>query len=123
MKYFLVTTQADEAPFVRAGLEDMRDIGASFTEHDHHPALPGDRLKAGDVLYGFCHGKFGRDSYRDKTVEHIGRNYVVVRTSDGYTTTYDGAPQDLEQYRVKPCWQCEQPLATPDSKCENGCDG
>ena len=39
-------------------------------------ALP--RLRVGDVLYGFCHGTFGRDSYGEKTVIAIGPDWVLV---------------------------------------------
>lgn len=36
------------------------------------------RIEIGDVLEGFCDGWFGRDSYDDKTVVHVGADYVVV---------------------------------------------
>ena len=36
----------------------------------------------GDILYGFCQGFFGRDSYGEKTIEAIGRDWVVVREDD-----------------------------------------
>lgn len=35
-------------------------------------------LKVGDLLYGFCEGAFGRDSYGDKTIDGIGKNWVVA---------------------------------------------
>lgn len=44
--------------------------------------LPIDRggpLEVGDVLYGYCEGAFGRDSYGDKTVEAVGPDWVVAR--------------------------------------------
>lgn len=34
----------------------------------------------GTVLYGFCEGRFGRDSYSDKRIEAIGVDWIVVRT-------------------------------------------
>lgn len=30
-------------------------------------------IAVGDTLYGFCHGVFGRDSYGDKCVLHVGK--------------------------------------------------
>lgn len=38
-----------------------------------------DPLRVGDVLYGYCGGFFGRDSYGDKRVEAIGADWVIVR--------------------------------------------
>ena len=40
-------------------------------------------LRIGDVLYGYCGGWFGRDSYAPKRVEAIGVDWVVVRGDDG----------------------------------------
>jgi hypothetical protein len=57
-------------------------------------------LRVGDVLYGFCGGAFGRDSYTDKRVEAIGADWVVVRNSDGGAEFTDvAAPEELCQYR------------------------
>ena len=36
-------------------------------------------LKVGDVLYGYCNGYFGRDSYLDKRVEAVGPDWIVAR--------------------------------------------
>ncbi len=36
-------------------------------------------LRVGDVLYGYCGGWFGSDSYEDKRVEAIGMDWVVAR--------------------------------------------
>lgn len=58
-------------------------------------------LRVGDILYGFCGGSFGRDSYEDKRVEAIGADWVVVR-EDGYPPSplmYAGNPEDLTEYR------------------------
>jgi len=37
-------------------------------------------LAVGTVLYGFCGGAFGRDSYDDKRVEAVGVDWVVARS-------------------------------------------
>lgn len=37
----------------------------------------------GVVLYGFCNGYFGRDSYDDKLIVGIGSDWVVVSYDDG----------------------------------------
>ena len=36
----------------------------------------------GTVLYGYCEGYFGRDSYADKRIEAFGADWIVVRESD-----------------------------------------
>lgn len=41
-------------------------------------------IKPGMVLYGFCGGLFGRDSYGEKTVQEVTREHLVV-IEDGYT--------------------------------------
>jgi hypothetical protein len=33
----------------------------------------------GTTLYGFCGGKFGRDSYGSKDIEAVGKDWIVVR--------------------------------------------
>ena len=40
-------------------------------------------IRVGTVLYGYCNGFFGRDSYGDKRVESIGADWVVVREENG----------------------------------------
>lgn len=36
-------------------------------------------IGVGTVLYGFCGGYFGKDSYGEKIIEAIGEDWVVVR--------------------------------------------
>lgn len=61
----------------------------------------------GDTLYGFCHGAFGRDSYGDKVVIAVGRDWVLVRErtyavpGDGLVHVYQGDPADLEDYLIE----------------------
>lgn len=59
-------------------------------------------LRIGDVLYGFCAGYFGRDSYDDKRVEAIGSDWVVVRNDSGGVEMYDGDPETLREFRTNP---------------------
>lgn len=62
-------------------------------------------LRVGDPIYGFCGGKFGRDHFHDCRVEAIGADWVVVRPVDSLHDGlgfYEGKPEDLCQYRVKP---------------------
>lgn len=33
----------------------------------------------GTIIYGFCGGWFGRESYQDKRIEAIGADWVVAR--------------------------------------------
>lgn len=46
-------------------------------------ANPRVRLLPGDILYGFCAGWFGRDSYEMKHVEAVGADWVVARDDTG----------------------------------------
>ncbi len=56
-------------------------------------------LRVGTLLYGFCGGCFGRDSYDNKRVEAIGVDWVIAREIDsGQVVTYEGSPEDLERY-------------------------
>ena len=41
----------------------------------------------GQILYGFCNGYFGRDSYGEKRIEGIGVDWIVARDEDGYPQT------------------------------------
>jgi hypothetical protein len=62
-------------------------------------------LRVGDVLYGFCGGYFGRDSYNDKRVEAVGADWVVAREDryrDSGVVFYGGDPELLTEYRTKP---------------------
>ena len=53
-------------------------------------------LRIGQVLFGFCGGYFGRDSYNNKRVEALGADWVVVRDmEDGTVQFHGGAPEDL----------------------------
>ena len=57
-------------------------------------------LRVGDLLYGFCGGSFGRDSYSNKRVEAIGSDWVVAREVDsGDVLWYYGSPEDLVRYK------------------------
>ena len=60
------------------------------------------QLRVGQIVYGFCNGKFGRDSYEDKRVESIGADWVVLRDADDYVWLYHGVPEDLLEYTTKP---------------------
>lgn len=61
-------------------------------------------LRVGDVLYGFCNGYFGRDSYCDKRVEAIGADWVVARATSEFDVIqlhfYEGEPDFLCRYRT-----------------------
>lgn len=68
----------------------------------------GDRqrgLTIGDKLHGFCHGLFGRDSYGEKTVIAMGRDWVLL-SEPGWAGNrqvrvlhaYDGDPDELLEY-------------------------
>jgi len=49
-------------------------------------------LLVGQVLYGFCGGTFGRDSYSDKRIEAVGADWVVVRESSSQQPNFASGP-------------------------------
>ena len=59
-------------------------------------------IRVGDLLYGFCGGYFGQDSYDDKRVEAVGAGWIVARDWSGHVWLYEGVPEDLERYKQKP---------------------
>lgn len=63
-------------------------------------------LPVGAMLYGYCNGFFGRDSYCNKRVEAVGADWLVVRDADGdaqfcYFTEEPSAAM-LESWKTKP---------------------
>ena len=58
----------------------------------------GKSLPRGVILYGFCGGHFGRDSYDDKIVEEVGVDWVVARGEDGIPVFAHCDPAELVQY-------------------------
>lgn len=58
-------------------------------------------LEVGDQLLGFCGGCFGRDSYHDKIIEALGRDWVIARDEEGYIHTFVGDLSELIEYRGK----------------------
>src|SRR5579872_1348239 len=61
-------------------------------------------LRVGQVVYGYCGGRFGRDSYSDKRVEAIGADWVVCRTTGGNEepVLFCGDPESLLAYTTAP---------------------
>lgn len=56
-------------------------------------------MRIGTMLYGFCGGCFGRDSYEDKRVEAVGVDWVIARgVNSGKPVEYFGSPDDLQEY-------------------------
>lgn len=80
---------------------------------NHRPYRP---LRAGDKLYGFCGGAFGRDSFGEKTVEAIGRDWVVCREGESLLL-FSGVPRSLAEYRTPEgkCCRCGQNPAARDA--------
>lgn len=54
-------------------------------------------MKIGDTLHGYCGGLFG-DSYGDKTIEAVGRDWVVVRSERGVPGFFGGDLSELKEY-------------------------
>jgi hypothetical protein len=55
-------------------------------------------VRIGTLLYGYCGGRFGRDSYDRKRVEALGVDWVVARNEDGFPLFADCRPEELEKY-------------------------
>ena len=58
-------------------------------------------LKIGQMIYGYCGGIFGREfnAYKDKRVEAIGVDWVVLRDEGGNIHFAEGDEvQQLEKY-------------------------
>ena len=66
------------------------------------------QLQVGQILYGYCGGFFGRDSFEDKRIEAIGYDWVVVRDVSGsspdFCCTPDGTniSESLWEYTKEP---------------------
>jgi len=43
-------------------------------------------FKAGDTIYGYCGGAFGRDDYDTKVCVKVTPNYAVFENSGGFAT-------------------------------------
>lgn len=58
-----------------------------------------DPVRVGTVLYGYCGGFFGRDSYEDKRVEALGADWVVARELETGVPVFTVAdPDQLSEY-------------------------
>lgn len=59
-------------------------------------------VRVGTVLYGFCSGHFGRNSYDDKRVEAIGADWVVARNMLSNWPEYAVCDvEELEEYTTR----------------------
>lgn len=76
-----------------------------------------DVVRPGLLLYGYCGGHFGRDSYDTKRVEAVGADWVVVRTESGTLGFYSGRPEDLLEFAVPRCAGCCGLLPAEGSSC------
>ena len=54
-------------------------------------------LKVGDILYGYCGGWFGRDSFEDKRIEAIGPDWVICRDENGVVHTATCSHESYER--------------------------
>lgn len=53
----------------------------------------------GQILFGFCNGYFGRDSYENKRIEAIGVDWIVAReieSGEVLFATFDKPEEMLE---------------------------
>lgn len=67
-------------------------------------------IAPGTILYGFCHGYFGRDSYGDKVVVAVGEKWIVV-LDDHYGKKYFNSALNIDvQEELSDCTQPEPDL-------------
>ena len=61
-------------------------------------------LQIGQLLYGYCGGAFGRDSYFNKRIEAMGIDWVVARDEYGdlHIATGENVQDRLAKYTVRP---------------------
>jgi hypothetical protein len=59
-------------------------------------------ILVGQMIYGYCNGYFGRDSYGPKRIEAIGAYWIVVREDDGRVNfTAFGSESEMSEYIAK----------------------
>lgn len=61
--------------------------------------------QVGMTLYGYCGGEFGRDSYRNKTIEFVAYDYIVARNVNGepeFACTYDKSEFLIDEKYLNP---------------------
>jgi len=58
-------------------------------------------MRIGTIIYGFCRGEFGSDSYKKKRVEAIGSDWIVVREDDGHPNFAAVVPEELEEFTTE----------------------
>lgn len=61
-------------------------------------------LYIGQMLYWYCGGYFGRDSYDDKRIEALGVDWVVARETNGEVVFCSGENihEKLSEYTTPP---------------------
>ena len=66
--------------------------------------------RIGMILYGYCEGYFGRDSYGPKRIEAIGNDWVVVREGDepNFASFQDVDQDGMNELCIK--WSQEKDL-------------
>ncbi len=58
-------------------------------------------LRVGSLLYGYCNGHFGRDSYSVKRVEAIGADWIVARSEAGEVCFANIDPDTLVEFSTQ----------------------
>lgn len=63
----------------------------------------------GTVLYGYCNGFFGRDSYEDKRIEAIGCDWVVTRGIESGSPDFCSFKDNTEMLSNIGLWSTKPP--------------
>jgi hypothetical protein len=93
VKHLATVACGREYPHAVELCEELKAI--SFEVVENPPVNVGTRL------YGYCGGQFGRDSYDEKVVEAIGRDWVVVRDSMDDALFANVEPGGLAEYATE----------------------
>lgn len=70
-------------------------------------------VEVGDLLHGFQHGAFGRDSYHCRRVEAVGKDWVVTRALEPRRSMVE----QVEMVTGDSLYHIE-----PNGPCDNWCD-
>ena len=62
-------------------------------------------FKPGDVIYGYCGGAFGRDSYDTKTCTFVTKSYAVFENEEGVGQILNFDVKDPETFENIATWK------------------
>lgn len=76
--------------------EGARRLVAMLRDWEAERRSDSPQLRVGQMLYGYCGGFFGRDSYDTKRIEAVGTDWVVAREVDSGQVVFAQARKGLK---------------------------